>query len=327
MSALFNYYSLSLFLGGFIALISAVVVLYTNRKSLAHLSWFLLNISSAIWSFGYFAMITGTGQAVGTAANIILHQGAIFIPCFYLLFVLALTKKTREHILILVIAIIAVLFFSLINPTHYFIDGVFPKYIFNFAPNAGPLYKYFTIYFFSIIIYALAVLFYTVVKTVGIEARRLRLIFYASLAGFAGGGSVFFLTFNVPVPPYTIALYSIYPALTAYVILRYNLFDVKVIATELFIFLLWIVLAVQALLADSTPARILGTLVFGGVVVVGLVLIRSVIREVKSREKIESLAFELSSANAELKKLDTAKSEFISIAGHQLRTPFTLIQH
>lgn len=109
--------------------------------------------------------------------------------------------------------------------------------------------------------------------------------------------------------------------LTSYSIIRHGLLDVKVVATEGLTFLLAIVSLLEVVLAHDAITLIFRISVFALVLGFGVLLIRSVIREIKQREQLQKLTKELADANEQLKALDKARADFITIASHQLRTP------
>ncbi len=144
---------------------------------------------------------------------------------------------------------------------------------------------------------------------------------------------------------------------TGYAIIKHHLFNIKAIATEMIIFSLWLFLLVR-IFFESPQEAILDIVILFGVVIIGVFLIRSVLAEVKQREKLAQLNAQLDSTNAklndlnqnleqkvaeqtveirksyevekkariELEELDKAKDQFILTTQHHLRTPLTIVK-
>lgn len=111
-----------------------------------------------------------------------------------------------------------------------------------------------------------------------------------------------------------------------FAIVKHRLFNSRVIATEFLVFILWIILLVRTMISESLTDIITNGITLVVTFFVGLFLIRSVIREVEQREKLEKLSRDLGKANTRLLELDKQKSEFVSFATHQLRAPLTAMK-
>ncbi|MBP9847211.1 MAG: hypothetical protein KBD43_14220 [Saprospiraceae bacterium] len=323
----FNYYTISLLLGAFTALISGFVVIAHDKRKAENQAWFALTMCTAIWSSGYFYMTVSSNTEQGLLGNWILHYAAILIPLFYYVLVLIITGTVEKHLKKIYIYSIIAFIFITVNLSPLFVETVIPKVDFNYAPVPGPLYILFFIYFVTIVIDGLLTTVHTIRNSTDKSIRRR--LFYTivfTIAASLGGGSVFATTFLTVIPPYLLILFSIYPAISGYAIMRYQLFDVRVVSTQIFIFSLWIFIFVRVLLSRSFQEQVLNLILLFVTIILGLLLNKSVKKEVESREKIELLAEDLEKANVRLTDLNRQKSEFVSFATHQLRGPLTAMK-
>jgi signal transduction histidine kinase len=138
---------------------------------------------------------------------------------------------------------------------------------------------------------------------------------------------------------------------TAFSIIRYRLFNIKTVAAEVFTFSIWTMLVVRVSRDILIEDILIDSLLLVFSIIFGILLVKSVLGEVKQKEELQTLSGKLQDLNdhleqkvaeqtveirksyevekkarIELEKLDKTKDQFILTTQHHLRTPLTIIK-
>jgi signal transduction histidine kinase len=316
----------------FISLLFGFFV-FVNKRSRSNLLWLFTSIFISIWSIGFFGVVFFKDYSLVWSAQYLLDIGGILVPVLFLNFVVELLGFSKRYKNISTISFIVGFLLIALNFTPLFKKGMTGYSGFDYWVNPGPLYFLFPVAFLFLSVYAFFILWDTYRKSKDkILSAQIKYIILAQVFGFGGGVTNFFpQLFRIyPFGNYLISLYVIF---ISYAILKHHLFNVRVLATELFTFAICIALIIRTLLSENLYDLMINGIIAVSVGLFGILLIRSVLKEVRQREQIEKMvgemkkAYELEKkARKELERLDEAKTQFMMATQHHLRTPLTSIR-
>jgi len=155
--------------------------------------------------------------------------------------------------------------------------------------------------------------------------QRVRFFFFATFIAFAGGAMNFLPVYEIDVPPITNIAVAIGSALVAHTIMRYRLFDIRVVTAQFLTLILVTFSIIRLIISESSQEIIFNTVLLVITLAVGIYLIISVRKEVQQRDLLAKLNNELQAANEKLTELNQLKAEFLSFASHQLKAPMAVV--
>jgi len=345
-------YAISGLINAITAVSLGLLVLAKGWKLRINQLFVCMTFSYSIWSISYWRWLSSHELFGASFWGHLTSLGSVFVPIFFFHWILILIGQERRRRSILVLFYLEGILCLFVNSSNLFLNGFDHKLFFEFWPNAGSLYWIYIVGIYVIpVLYGLVLLLRTYHSTSSnILKHQIIYIVTATIMGFGGGLTNFFLWYNIMIPPYGNFLVVLFPFLLSYAVLKHHLFNIKVIAIELSVFALWIFILVRTILTDNVRELFIqgGLLIMA--IILGLILIRGVLREIKDRKKIEELAEKLQSLNhhlsdkvaeqtreiraayevekkarRDLEKLNDSKDQFIMITQHHLRTPVTSI--
>lgn len=296
-----------------VALSTAIIAgaMFILGKERTHYLWGVFCLAVCVWSGCFFII----GQTHDPATALywwrISHIGVIFIPITFFHYVLEFIKK-RERVII-PLYVLGILFAIVDFYTPFLIADVRFAFSQLYYDTPGIIYPELTLTFAALILYA-HYLVYRAYRGSNDQLFRAqaRYFFLATSIGFAGGTLSFLPVFGIDVYPATIITVAAAPPLIGFAILRYRLFDIKVVAAQFLTLILAVFSFMRLLFATTTQEFSLNAALFLLTIGVGVYLIRSVRLEVEQREQIE--------------KLSDEKSEFMTFASHEIRNPITAMR-
>jgi signal transduction histidine kinase len=213
-----------------------------------------------------------------------------------------------------------VIFMSLYYSDHIIKDA-YPS-LDGYGINYGSLYFIYILLFIS----TFGVSYYNLTRSYlqvsGIEKKQLAFVITGtSISAFFGVvfDIVFPLFGNIEYFWLGAFLTTIMIVLIAYAIIKHHFLNIKIIVTELLVGILALILLLNVFTFTDVRDLFYKLVLFSVTSFIGYLLIKSILKEIEQREKLEVL-------NKRLLELDKIRKVFLSFASHQVRAPMTVVK-
>ena len=358
-----NIYAVLIWISGLLIGSTAITVfLGSNKLSSKAFSFSIAVVTLWIISCGFLATAT-TAELANIMIRINYFVGGATAASFLYFFYTFPNEKKPSSLLPISVILLQLIFFWLYFFSDTIIAGVFRLETNNLWGWYFGKYSFlFEVFFFSFYIAGIIILYKKYKSVLNFDTKNhLKYMLWVIIVGSIPPSLVsiilprlgyFDLNWLGPVTE------VFWIPIIAFSIVKYRLFNTRIIAIELVIFSLWIIILTRTFFAQNIHEVLIESSLLLIAVAFGILLIHSMIHERNQRERIESLAQDLKKAyenlhtlndhlelkvaeqtieiqqayevekkaRLELERLNITKDNFITSTQHHLRTPLTALK-
>lgn len=301
-----------------VALLFGFFMILNNRKDLISKILFFITITFSLWS--YFDLILWANEKSELImffwAMLILLEPVIYASCLYAMYLffdkndVTLNKKLIIGVLTLPVVFLL--------PTQYSLLG-FDLTDCDRVALEGPLVYY--AYFIELIfvLWMLVLIIKRYIKATKEFRKQIILIsvgMFLFLVAFSWGNLIQSLTENWIVGQYGLFGMPILVAFLIYIIVRFRVFNIRLIGAQALIVALWLLVLGILFLRNIENVRAVTIVTLLLVTIAGFLLVKSVKKEVQQREELAKL-------NIDLQKSIKARESLTHLVTHKVKGYFT----